>query len=81
MQLKLILLLSILFLFHSEHVCSQDELILDIIKDLADNGKLDCLRSRIPEPNETKEQKDLRDAALWSSDCAFEATSCFLTRV
>jgi hypothetical protein len=37
-------------------------------------GKLDCLRESLPlSPNETKDQKELRLAANWDSDCSFES--------
>ena len=59
----------------SQVVCSEDELVREILEDLADNGKLDCLRkSKAPEDGkETDEQKRLRIAAEWNSDCSFES--------
>ena len=44
------------------------------IKDIL--GKLDCLRETIPpSTTETKEEKTLRTAANWDSDCSFESDS------
>jgi hypothetical protein len=60
----------------AEVVCSEDELVREIVEDLDDNGKLDCLRESLPSsPNETPEQKSKRIAANWNSDCSFEAES------
>ena len=76
------ILISILVLFcfinyiHSEVVCSEDELVREIIEDLEDNGKLDCLRESNPlSPDEKPEQKTKRIAANWDSDCSFESDS------
>jgi hypothetical protein len=71
-------LVLILFVNHikSEVVCSEDELVREIIEDLEDNGKLDCLRESQPlTPDEKPEQKAKRLAANWNSDCSFEAES------
>lgn len=56
-------------------VCSLDELIKEIIEDLEDNGKLDCLREILnpDEDNEKNEDRIKRKAAQWDSDCSFEA--------
>jgi hypothetical protein len=60
----------------TEVVCSEDELVREIIEDLEDNGKLDCLRESLPlSQNEKPEQKAKRLAANWNSDCSFEADS------
>ncbi len=60
----------------AEVVCSEDELVREIVEDLDDNGKLDCLReSQPPSADETPEQKSKRMAAHWNSDCSFEAES------
>ena len=76
------ILISILVLFcfinyiNSEVVCSEDELVREIIEDLEDNGKLDCLRESNPlSPDEKPEQKAKRLAANWDSDCSFESDS------
>lgn len=55
-------------------VCSIEELAKELKEDLADNGKLDCLRESLPSPGETKTQEELRLAAMWTSDCSFEYT-------
>jgi len=61
---------------NSEVVCSEDELVKELIEDLEDNGKLDCLRESLPlSKDETLEQKEKRIAANWNSDCSFEAES------
>jgi hypothetical protein len=57
-------------------VCSEDELAKELQEDLADNGKLDCLRESLPPSgNEDRNQKELREKAMWTGDCSFEAES------
>ena len=59
-----------------EVVCSEDELVREIVEDLEDNGKLDCLRESQPSsPDETPERRAKRIAANWNSDCSFESES------
>jgi len=71
-----IMLISLLSVkVSSQVVCSQNELIKELMEDLLDNGKLDCLRSS-SNPNqedETEEQSKRRIAANWTGDCSFEA--------
>lgn len=80
-KLKFILFTVVISMFliqitKSEVVCSEDELVREIMEDLEDNGKLDCLRESEPiSPNETPEQKAKRMAANWNSDCSFESES------
>lgn len=60
----------------TEVVCSEDELVREIVEDLEDNGKLDCLRESQPSsPDESPELRAKRIAAHWNSDCSFEAES------
>jgi hypothetical protein len=66
------LLFNILYV-KSEVVCSEDELVREIIEDLEDNARLDCLRESVGPPDETKDQKARREAANWNSDCSFES--------
>jgi hypothetical protein len=71
------LLLTALNLIKSDSVCDLETLKMEIRQDLADNGMLDCLRT-IEIPNsvvETEKQKNLRLAAQWDTECAFESTS------
>jgi hypothetical protein len=72
-----ILLITIMLslnIVNSEVVCSEDELVKELLEDLADNGKLDCLRQSLPPPGgESNDEKQLRLAANWDSDCSFEA--------
>ena len=72
-----LILLILLSVAHSQIVCSEDELIREIMEDIAYNGKLDCLRHSTPpdEQTETEEERQLRLAAEWNSDCSFEALS------
>ena len=58
-------------------MCSLDELIKEIIEDIEDNGKLDCLREILnpDEDNEKNEDRIKRLAAQWNSDCSFEANN------
>lgn len=58
-----------------EVVCTEDELVREIIEDIEDNGKLDCLRESIPIPGETAEEKIKRLKANWDGDCSFESAS------
>ncbi len=77
MKFKIILLITLAFIINiikSECVCSEDELVRELLEDLADNGKLDCLRESLPpKEGESEDQKQLRLAANWNSDCSFEA--------
>jgi hypothetical protein len=77
MKLLAFLLITIIFsinIVKSDVVCSEDELVKEILEDLADNGKLDCLRESLPPAAaESNDQKQLRLAANWDGDCSFEA--------
>jgi len=76
--LSIILVLTIIFSYtyvKSEVVCSEEELIRELLEDIEDNGKLDCLRESIPNLNETEDEKAKRIAAEWNTDCSFEAES------
>ena len=71
-----VLIFTLISLSKSEVVCSEDELVKEIMEDLEDNGKLDCLRESVPlSDKETPEQKAKRIAANWNSDCSFESES------
>ena len=64
-KLKLIFLSVLIFFtiinkINTEVVCSEDELVREIIEDLEDNGKLDCLRESKPTPDETPEKRTKR---------------------
>jgi hypothetical protein len=51
-------------------------LVTELKQDIADNGKLDCLRVVKDAPTdkeETEEEKKKRIAAAWDTDCSFEA--------
>lgn len=79
--MKFTFLISIILIFYilpfisSQVVCSEDELVREILEDLADNGKLDCLiKSTAPEgENESESKKAKRLAAEWTSDCSFKS--------
>ena len=58
-----------------EVVCTEDELVKELIEDIEDNGKLDCLRESLPVPGETPKEKNMRLKANWDSDCSFESIS------
>ena len=68
---RLFLLISVLCAVYvkSEVVCSEDELVREIIEDLEDNGKLDCLRESNPTPDEKPEQKAKRRKSAASLLC------------
>lgn len=71
--LLIIILSYCLTNIHCEVVCSEYELVKELKEDLADNGKLDCLRESLPVPGETNEEKVKRLAADWDGDCSFES--------
>ena len=51
-------------------------MITELLQDIRDNGKLDCLRKAISPPNDRTESEDERKKRLeaaWDTDCAFEA--------
>ena len=50
-------------------------MVLELKQDLADNTKLDCLRTIKPRhgEKETTSMTNARLAAQWDTDCAFEA--------
>jgi hypothetical protein len=77
-------------LTNSEVVCSEDELVRELVEDLEDNGinkityllyliisigKLDCLRESVGPKDEKPDQRAKRLAANWDSDCSFEANN------
>ena len=70
-----LLILGLTKIYKNEVVCAEDELIREILEDLADNKKLDCLRESLPNPGETPQEKELRIKAMWDSDCSFESNS------
>ena len=60
----------------TDSVCTQSTLITELIQDIKDNRKLDCLRKPLPPPKdraETDAERKLRLEAAWDTDCAFEA--------
>lgn len=72
----IILFLNNLNLSLEDAVCTESILITEILQDLKDNNKLDCLREPINPPNdkiETDEETLIRLNAVWDTDCAFEA--------
>lgn len=76
--MKSFYLYSIIFILliqniSSQVVCSEDELVRELLEDLADNGRLDCLRHSVAPQRESEEQKRLRIAAEWNGDCSFES--------
>ena len=79
MKLKNILLVVIIsqicvgLINSNEVVCSESELVKELKEDLADNGKLDCLRESLPVPGETNDEKLKRLNANWDGDCSFES--------
>ncbi len=70
-----LILLSLLFSFIScDAVCTEVVLKEELAQDIKDDNKLDCLRKVRPKPeSEDEEQLKNRLAAVWDSDCAFEA--------
>lgn len=72
-----VIVLALALKIESQVVCSLDELIRELIEDIEDNGKLDCLREILnpDEDNEKNEDRIKRKAAQWDSDCSFEAAN------
>lgn len=70
-----ILLLLLVSLASTDSVCDKKLLIAELKQDLADNGRLDCLREikNVYGYQETELEKNRRLAAQWDSDCSFEA--------
>ncbi len=73
----IILIVFVSFIYvKSEVVCSEEELVKELLEDLEDNGKLDCLRETLPRSDkETEEEKAKRIASEWTGDCSFESDS------
>jgi hypothetical protein len=81
MKLKLILVClfvgCIINFIDSASVCNAQMLIDELIQDLADNNKLDCLLEPLPAPRdrrETPEETAKRIRGAWDTDCAFQAS-------
>ena len=77
---KLLTLLLITLNLISSHlqdsVCTESTLIIEILQDLKDNNRLDCLRDPLPPPRdrlESEEETLIRLNAAWDTDCSFEA--------
>lgn len=66
--LLFVLSFSSLPLIICEVVCSEEVLARELLEDINDNGKLDCLREIRDENG-----KVIQSAAAWDSDCAFES--------
>jgi len=51
-------------------VCTESILVTELIQDIKDNGKLDCLRKPLPPPTdkvESDNEKKLRLEAAWDT--------------
>ena len=78
MKIGIFLIINVFLLGNilCDSVCSAQQLIDELIQDIKDNNKLDCLRKPLPGPKdrqESTEEKKARIDAAWDSDCAFEA--------
>lgn len=63
-------------------VCTEAILLQELLQDIADNGKLDCLRVPLPPPidkTELETDKKKRLEAVWDTDCSFEAEYDWIT--
>ena len=76
-EISVLVIALCLTIANSQHCCTKDKLVRELIEDLQDNGKLDCLRSsaNVDSGEETEEQRRRRIAANWDGDCSFEAES------
>ncbi len=71
-----LLIMSQISFIICDSVCTQSALVTELIQDIKDNKKLDCLRKPLPPPKDRKEtdqERKLRLEAAWDTDCAFEA--------
>jgi len=69
-------LLFTLTTFKCDAVCTGPTLLTELLQDIKDNGRLDCLRKPLDPPTdrvETDDQRKRRLEAAWDTDCAFEA--------
>ncbi len=60
----------------ADSVCTEATLVTELIQDIKDNNKLDCLRKPLNPPSdraESEDEKKLRLEGAWDTDCAFEA--------
>ena len=83
-MIKDILLFLVVAYLNADTVCDKQTLLAELRADILDNGKLDCTRySRKPAPDveETKDQAKNRAAAIWDSDCSFEAHYDWHTKI
>lgn len=71
---KFFIVIILLVLCHTDAVCDKQQLIRDLMDDLADNGYLDCVRKIEKPDKETEEEYNKRKAAEWNSSCSFETT-------
>lgn len=78
---QLFICLIIAIQVNSEVVCSEDELVKELIEDIQDNGKLDCLRESSAKKNESAADRELRIKANWNSDCSFESGDSWVKRL
>ena len=71
--IKFILAFTILCLVirvESDSVCTESILVTELIQDIKDNGKLDCLRKPLPAPTdrvESESEKRARLEAAWDT--------------
>ena len=58
----------------TDAVCDEQTLVTELKQDIADNGKLDCLRVVQDPPTDKEETEDMkkkRIAAAWDTDCRY----------
>ncbi len=75
-MIKYLFPLLLISLIKSDAVCTLEDLKNSLRNDIRDNNKLDCLRKpRLPPTDrvEDESQRKNRLAAVWNSDCSFEA--------
>ncbi len=75
-MIKIFIIVALFLKIRTDAVCTEAILIDDLIQDIRDNGKLDCLRRPVDPPNdrvEKESEKKIRLEAAWDTDCAFEA--------
>merc|ERR1711957_660297 len=68
--------LSLIAKVNSDAVCTESTLDTELIQDIKDNNKLDCLRVPLSPPTdrvESDDEKRKRLEGAWDTDCAFEA--------
>jgi len=72
----IVVTLAVITNVQSDAVCTESMLVTELIQDIKDNNKLDCLRKPLDPPTdrvESDDEKRKRLEGAWDTDCSFEA--------